>query len=292
MSNQLFRYLTTTVGLVTVAHDLEVNVMAAEWSYFVARDPLHLGVAIGDGAYTQGLIEEAGEFAVTLCSASQASLANFVGSFSGSEIDKTSSRLIELVPGLEIATPRVAGGVFSAECRVAADLELPGFKLFVGEALAVYVDEDASREPLVKHGAMYRLGEPIYDDRIAVAAELVDGTVRVAASVQTGERIDAPWTVSLVSEDGRRRALGEVASNEYGDMYAEFGLAEAWPAVAVSACRVLVERPDASPGWASVSTRLTSAPAQNGNGRVPLSAQLTRAPADLLALQAREVNQA
>jgi flavin reductase (DIM6/NTAB) family NADH-FMN oxidoreductase RutF len=288
MSNQLFRYLTTTVGLVTVAQRFEVNVMAAEWSYFVARDPLHIAVAIGDGAYTQGLIEEAGEFAVTLCSASQASIANLVGSFSGSEVDKTSSRLLELSPGVEIATPRIAGGVFSAECRVAADLELPGYKLFVGEALAVYVDEDASRDPLVKHGAMYRLGEPVYDDRIAVAAELVDGTsLRVAASIQTGERIDAPWTVSLVSADGRRRALGEVASNEYGDMFAEFELAEPWPAVAVSACSVLVERPDASPGWASVSTRLTGVPAQNGNGRVPLSAQLEGA-----AGLAREVNQA
>jgi flavin reductase (DIM6/NTAB) family NADH-FMN oxidoreductase RutF len=260
--------------------------MAAEWTYFVARDPLHVAVAIGDGAYTQGLIEEAGEFAVTLCSASQAALANFVGSFSGADIDKTSSRLLELSPGVEIATPRVAGGVFSAECRVAANVRLPGFKLFVGEALAMYVDEKASSDPLVKHGAMYEVGEPIHDDRIAVAAELVDGgtpTLRVAASIQVGERLDAPWTVSLVSPDGRRRALGEVSSNEYGDMFAEFELPEMWPVVAVSACSVVVERPDASPGSASVSTRLTGAVQADGNGRVPLAAHMAQVPGALAA---------
>ena len=282
MGCQLFRFLTTTVGLVAVRHESGVNVMAAEWTYFVARDPLHVAVGIGDGGLTQRLIEEAGEFSVTVCSASQASVANFVGSFSGVDVDKTSSDLIELVPPVETSTPRVQGGVFSAECPVVATVDLPGYKLFVGEALAIRVDDVASLDPLVKHGGMYRLGEPICDDALAVAAELLDGyepALRVAASLQAGERQDSPWTVSLVAPDGRRRLLGRIASNEYGDMLEDFPLPETWPGVPISVCRVLVERPDAKPGWASVSCRQAEAAVPQGDdGRLLLSAQPASAP--------------
>jgi flavin reductase (DIM6/NTAB) family NADH-FMN oxidoreductase RutF len=279
--HQLFRYLTTTVGLVVARHEAGVNVMAAEWTYFVAREPLHLAVAIGDGAYTQGLVEEAGEFSVTLCSASQAALANFVGSFSGAEIDKASSELVRLVPSVAIATPHVADGVFSAECRLVEHVELPRYKLFIGEALAVHADDDACQDPLVKHGAMYRLGEPIFDDRIAAAAELVDGdppALRVAASLQAGERQDAPWTVRLVSRGGRDVVVGEVASNEYGDMFTELELPAGWSPATVSACRVVVERPDARPGCATVSTARAGLPAADGDGAFPLTTHAT-APA-------------
>jgi len=286
MASQVFRYLTTTVGLVCARDELGVNVMAAEWTYFVARDPLHVAVGIGDAGYTQGLIEESGEFAVTLCSASQAPLANFVGSFSGADVDKTSSRLLELVPGVVLSTPRVAGGVFSAECRVTDELDLPGYKLFVGEALAVEIDEDASHEPLVKHGSMYCLGEPILDDTMVVAAELVDDdppTIRVAASVQSGERLDAPWTVSLAAPDARRSVLGQIPSNDYGDLFEDLDLPETWSDVPIDSCRVVVERPDARPGWATLSTRRIGAQSRRGEGAYAFAAASAPVSADSAA---------
>jgi flavin reductase (DIM6/NTAB) family NADH-FMN oxidoreductase RutF len=286
MASQLFRFLTTTVGLVTARDELGVNVMAAEWTYFVARDPLHIAVGIGDAGYTQGLIEESGEFAVTICSASQAPLANFMGSFSGVDVDKSSSELLELVPGVAISTPRVAGGVFSAECRVTDHLDLPGYKLFVGEALAAEFDEDASLEPLVKHGCMYRLGEPISDETMVVAAELVDDeppTIRVAASVQGGERLDAPWTVSLAAPDARRRVLGRVPSNEWGDLFEDLDLSDTWSDVPIDSCRVVVERPDARPGWATLSTRRLGAQTRPDNGAFALATASASVSADSAA---------
>jgi len=258
MKSQLFRFLTTSVGLVVAKREHGVNVMSAEWTYFVAREPLHIAVGINDDAYTQRLVEEAGEFSVTLCSASQASIANFAGSVSGADIDKTSSRRVELVPAVVTSTPRVAGGVLSAECRLVAALDLPGYKLLVGEALAVRTDERENEDPLVKHGGMYRLGEPICDDAIAAAAEIVADdagapVVRVAASVQAGERQGCSWRVSIVSPDRSRLLLGEAASNGYGDMMEEFSVSDLWPGVALSQCQIVVERADTRPGWAAIS---------------------------------------
>lgn len=256
MALELFRFLTTTVGLVVARRDGGVNVMSAEWTYFVARDPLHVAVGINDGAYTQRLVEEAGEFSVTLCSVAQAALASFAGSFSGLEIDKSSSDLVDLVPPVATSTPRLSGGVFSAECPVVARLDLPGYKLFVGTALAVRLDDRA--EPLVKHGGMYRLGERVRSQAIAAAAELLvdeDGLpwVRVAASLQGGRNACDPWHFSVVVPDGTRHVLGEVAGSDQASIIEDFPASHLWPDVTLPGCRVIVERAGTSAGTAAIA---------------------------------------
>src|SRR5690606_7681437 len=93
--DDLWKRLTSTVGLVSVRCGAITNVMAAEWSYFVNKAPLYAAVVLGPRAATGALIAEAGEFALTLCSEDQAELADFAGAFSVADVDKTGSELIE-----------------------------------------------------------------------------------------------------------------------------------------------------------------------------------------------------
>jgi flavin reductase (DIM6/NTAB) family NADH-FMN oxidoreductase RutF len=193
------RYLTTTVGLVTTIVGKHVNVMAAEWSYFVAREPLHVAVSISEQNWSNSRIREAGEFAITLCDDTQAAVAAFAGSLSGLDVDKISSADLELAGPTVLTTPHVRGGVLNAECAVRDVVELPGYALVVGEALWVQTDDDAARHPLIKHGALHSLGPAVLDDRIVVAAGFPDPTepvLRVAATAH-GAPPDAPWRISI-----------------------------------------------------------------------------------------------
>ncbi|CAM5712553.1 hypothetical protein SHIRM173S_08556 [Streptomyces hirsutus] len=110
----LWKRLTSTVGLVCAHHDGVTNVMSAEWSYFVNKRPLYAAVVLGPRAATGRIVEAAGEFSVTLCAEDQAGLADFAGSFSVTDIDKTSSELIRLGAPEATATPWVTGGVARA----------------------------------------------------------------------------------------------------------------------------------------------------------------------------------
>jgi flavin reductase (DIM6/NTAB) family NADH-FMN oxidoreductase RutF len=260
VDRNLWKHSTSTVGLVTARHGDLVNGMAAEWTYFVAKEPPHIAVCVHDDNLTQQLVLEHGEFGVTLCSADQAPIADFVGSVSGRDVDKTSSELVELVAPVATSTPCVAGGVLRAECTVRHVLELPNYRLIVGAVVHAEVDEDASRTPLVKHGGMYHLGEPIVRDRIVAAAELVAGDgdrpeVLVCATGPFAAAGADGADVALVADDGRSWSLGRVALDEYGDVFAQAQLPADVDPAAVPPARVVVS----APGLVAGTARLTAA---------------------------------
>lgn len=197
-ARNILRYGTSTVGVITALGPTGVNVMSAEWTYLVARNPPHFAIGCQISNHSTGLILERGEFGLTLCDASMAPLANFAGSFTGAEIDKSRISGVRLADPVAIATPTVDGGTLRAECRVVNVVDLPDYKLIIGEALHLTVDDESNVDPLVKHGGMFRLGEEILSKAITAAAtRLADGSVRVCASVQGAETEEDVWTISL-----------------------------------------------------------------------------------------------
>jgi flavin reductase (DIM6/NTAB) family NADH-FMN oxidoreductase RutF len=229
-------YLTTTVGLVTAVHGAATNVMAAEWTYFVSSEPLHVAVALSELTVTHRLVAREGAFGVTICSASQAAIADLVGSFSRADVDKLSSRDIPMIASRRIAPDRVAGGLLSAECLVRHIVELPGYRLVIGEAVEVDLHPEQLGDPLVKHGSMYRLGERIADGgggMVAAATLWLDeadrsrGLLRVVGSTRFLRRPPPVVEIDLCEKDGTSRSqLGWAEPNEKGDVWFEVEAAE------------------------------------------------------------------
>ena len=221
MSYQLLRYMTSTVGLITTNDGDTVDVMAAEWTSFVARDPLHIAVGIQKANLTHDLILAAREFSVTLCDAGQASIANFCGSFSGRDIDKTTSSLVEFKPAEVLNTPHVAGGVLNAECALRHVVDLPAYSLFIGEALWLRVDETAALTPLVKHGGMYTLGPNIVEDQVVAGGRVhAPGVITVAATSHGGDADSRQWTVRVSTASGQ--VLVQECLEADGDLLHDF----------------------------------------------------------------------
>lgn len=250
------RYLTSTVGLVTSIQGKQVNVMTAEWSYFVAREPLCIAVSVNAANWSNGRIRDAGEFGITLCDDSQAALASFTGTFSGLDVDKTSCADLELVPPAVLHTPHVRGGVLNAECAVRDIVELPGYTLVVGEAVWVRADDEASRRPLVKHGTLHALGPKLADDRTVVAAGFPDPAepvLRVAATAY-GAPPGTPWQLS-VSSAATGASYADLScpdDEDGGPLLVDVDLpadADAEPLT------VQVSRADCRPGFATAAAR-------------------------------------
>jgi flavin reductase (DIM6/NTAB) family NADH-FMN oxidoreductase RutF len=257
LNENLAKYFTTTVGLVCTSFADEVNIMAAEWTYLVAKTPPHVAIVISDNALTQRVAETAGEFSVTLCSARQAALADFAGSISGRQIDKTASRLLSLRAPEVTSTPWADGGLLALECQVRHVVPLPAYLMLIGEALAVHADPSRLSQPLVKHGAMHALGEPLTGQAAVAAAELSqsDGQELRVAATGPGAADGTPWRVSLVGPAGAELFLGEASPNQYGDLLASFRLPGAAARWNLPESAVRVERDGLDPGWAAISFR-------------------------------------
>lgn len=246
----LWKMTTTTVGLVTTRLDDGVNIMAAEWSYFVNKNPLYVAVVLNPNAITRGLLAEQEEFSVTMCSEDQSEIADFAGSFHGDVLTKAGSDLFELGEPDVIGTPWVRGGLVSLECRLRETVELPVHRMFIGEAVAAHVPESSSARPLVKHGGMFALGEPLRRQAVVAAAEITaDRTLLVVA---TGPAADEDvWRLSLTTQSGQTVDLGEHPSAEYGDFAAELPL----PDGVAPGDMISVERAGAKTGTARVTAR-------------------------------------
>ncbi len=254
LPGDLWKKLTSTVGLVCVRHDGGTDVMAAEWSYFVNKRPLCAAVVLGPRAASRRFLESAGEFSVTLCAEEQAALADFAGSFSVTDVDKTGSDLVRLGAPEATATPWVTGGVLAVECRLRQAVPLPVHTLFIGEVVAAHLPERPPR-PLVKHGAMHTLGEPVRRTGIVASAELRHGDGDVLRVAATGPAADGPgvWRVTLLDTVGTPTPLGSHPSTRYDDLLVDIPLPVGIERHRLPGHRVLVERAGAQPGRTRIS---------------------------------------
>lgn len=196
--------------------------MAAEWTYFLNKTPLIVGVGLSPKTISRQTIKSTGEFSVTLCSDAQAPLADFVGSFSSLEVDKVSTALCSLGQPQVISPPWVDGGLVALECVLDQVIELPVHHLYIATVVAAH-ELNIELPPLVKHGAMYKLGGRVTRGCVVAGVrQLTSRTLRVAAT--SPPDLEDPWRVDLIDSAGEQHHLGIFESNHNGDLLVECDL--------------------------------------------------------------------
>lgn len=146
------------------------NIITLAWVGTVCSDPPAVSIGVRPERYSHGLINEAGEFVVNLPRADQVDIVDYCGSVSGRNVDKWAACGLTPAPASKIRTPLIAECPVALECRVTQRLALGSHDLFIGEVLAVQIDEeslnehsqlDIQRVPLLSYagGYYYQLGD-------------------------------------------------------------------------------------------------------------------------------------
>lgn len=131
--------------LVSSAHGKRRNVMAAAWSMPLDFDPPKVAVVIDKATLTRELVEASGEFVLNVPSRNQAALVLAVGTQSGREIDKFSSRVgAGGTAATAVGTSLIEGCLAWLECRVIPEPHIQqNYDLFLGQVLAAWADPAA-----------------------------------------------------------------------------------------------------------------------------------------------------
>lgn len=127
------------VALVGATVAAKPNFMAVAWLSRVNYSPSYLAIAISKKHYTARGVEEHGTFSVNLPGRDLVVPTDYVGIYSGAEVDK--SAVLDVFYGELETAPMAEGCLLCAECRVVQKVELPGDNLYVGEEVAAYADE-------------------------------------------------------------------------------------------------------------------------------------------------------
>jgi len=159
----------TNVGLITSDGPHGLNIMAAEWTYYVSYTPALISVHIGRGSKdkagkaTLENIRATKEFGVNLASQEQNAVSSIAGKSSGKEVDKISLLKeygAEFYAAKKIKPPMLKGAATNAECKVKDILDMGDHAMVLGEVLEI--ESDQSKQPLIYSGNKYwKLGEHI-----------------------------------------------------------------------------------------------------------------------------------
>lgn len=148
------------------------NLMTAAWAGTVCSDPVMVSVSIRKERYSHDIIEQTGEFTLSLTTNSLAYAADYCGVRSGRDRDKFSDMKLTPLESSKISAPGVAESPVVLECKVIHILRLGIHDMFIAEVVNVSVDErylspsgklELERADLIaySHGEYYELGKKI-----------------------------------------------------------------------------------------------------------------------------------
>jgi len=132
----------------------KVNMMALDWksigelwSYPVVT------VAVAPSRYTYSLLNENPEFTLNVPSPQIESAISIAGSYSGRNTDKIKMAGLTLKESSHISVPMIEEAMISYECKIIHTAEsgsICSHRLYFGEILAVYADEDLVKKRKIK----------------------------------------------------------------------------------------------------------------------------------------------
>lgn len=117
------------------------NIITIAWTGILSSGPPTLGIGVRPSRYSHGLIKESGEFVVNVPTAEQLQIVDYCGHVSGRDVDKWTETGLTPEPASAVKPPLIAQCPVNLECTVTHTLDLGTHDLFVGEIVAVHMDE-------------------------------------------------------------------------------------------------------------------------------------------------------
>jgi len=127
--------------LVSCGRGRRANIITLAWVGTFCSEPPLVGIGVRPARYSHGLIKESGEFVVNLPDARQARWVDYCGMVSGRDEDKWAACGFTPAAAVEVHTPVIDECPVNIECRVQQVLSLGSHDLFIGEVVAVQIDE-------------------------------------------------------------------------------------------------------------------------------------------------------
>jgi flavin reductase (DIM6/NTAB) family NADH-FMN oxidoreductase RutF len=129
------------VVMVSCGTGNRANIITLAWVGTLCSEPPLIGIGVRSSRHSYGLIEESGEFVVNLPSADQLKWVDYCGMVSGRDVDKWAACGFTPAPAAQVQVPLIAECPVNIECRVQQVFPLGTHDLFVGEVVAVQMDE-------------------------------------------------------------------------------------------------------------------------------------------------------
>ncbi len=122
------------------------NIITLAWAMPTSINPPLVAISIAPKRYSHALIEETKEFVVNIPTMSILDATLFCGRKSGKEHDKFEEAKLTPLPSKKVKPPIIKECVAHLECKLHSQHTTGDHTLFVGQAVAAYVDKGVFTE--------------------------------------------------------------------------------------------------------------------------------------------------
>jgi flavin reductase (DIM6/NTAB) family NADH-FMN oxidoreductase RutF len=158
---QAYRTTPTGLYLISTAWQEKRNVQFAFRTLGISDEPPLLVIGIQDKNFSREMIQKSKEFVVNVCSQNQLHAVDRSRDLSGHDVeDKFAALGLDTLPAKHVQAPLVANCHANVECRLVNEFVVDGLYLFVGKAIASYVDDQVPPVGRLA-GKTFRLDGPI-----------------------------------------------------------------------------------------------------------------------------------
>lgn len=121
--------------------DSKPNIITLAWVGIVCSKPPMVGISIRPKRYSYLLIKESGEFVVNIPNEKLLAATDYCGQVSGKQVDKFAMTKLTPGPCDKVAAPMINECPVNLECKVTQIIPVGAHHLFLGEIVAVHIDE-------------------------------------------------------------------------------------------------------------------------------------------------------
>ena len=240
--------LAGPVALVTTHDRGADNVLPVAWHMPLSFAPPLVGIALERSRHSLDMIRKSEQFALNIPTRTLLHHAQYLGAYSGEEIDKLEATRLELFAASHVDAPLIQGCVAWIECELREVLPLGDHELCIGLAVAVHVDPAAFDERWLlsgdEHSPLHYLGGHEYAQLGHVLEARVPRPSEAPEEV-LAERIAEELELTEEAHERREERLDEVRREvDAGNIVDLADLAdEELPALDLSAGVIIGEPP-------------------------------------------------
>jgi flavin reductase (DIM6/NTAB) family NADH-FMN oxidoreductase RutF len=117
------------------------NIVTLAWVGTAAAKPPQAVLAIRPSRYSHAVISQTGEFAINIATEDLLPVVDQCGHVSGARTDKFALTGLTPEPASQIRAPLIAECPVNLECKLTQTIPLGSHDLFIGEIVAVHMDE-------------------------------------------------------------------------------------------------------------------------------------------------------
>lgn len=126
----------------SIGKDEKPNVLVITYVTGVNEEPPMFGIAVRPDKFSNSLIKESGEFVINVPTLELMQKIDYCGTHSGRKVNKFKKLGLTSVKAKNLTTPLIAECPINIECKLRQTVKLPSHNLFIGEVVALSVNED------------------------------------------------------------------------------------------------------------------------------------------------------